>query len=82
MAGKPLTIIAGPAYMETATARAPPRWRSPSRRRRQNIKFHIPMPQQFTAPQAEGLEMVVYSEYRYGGLEVVKAYSMEYMYGL
>lgn len=81
MTGKPLTIVPGPSSMATlgtsvskmAVAFTP---------KPDFIKFHIPMPQRFIAPQQDGLEVVVYSEYRYGGLDISKVYTVEYMYGL
>lgn len=79
--GQQLTIMPGPSRMETlGTGQS--KMMMAYTPKKGNIKFHIPMPQRFLAPQAEGLEMVVYSEYRYGGLDFSKVYTAEYAYGL
>lgn len=79
--GKELNIIPGPSSLETlggsSTKRAIAYTPNPL-----NVKFHLPMPQRFTAPQMEGLMVIVYSEYRYGGLDFAKVYTAEYMDGL
>lgn len=79
--GKPLTLMPGPSAMETlgtgTTKMAMAYTPNP-----QNVKFHLPMPQRFIAPQMEGFNVVVLSEYRYGGLDFGKVYTAEYVYGL
>lgn len=80
MTGKPLTIIPGPSALETlgsGTKRCLAYTPNPL-----NVKFHLPMPQRFGAPQMEGLMVIVYSEYRYGGLDFAKTYTAEYMDGV
>jgi hypothetical protein len=77
----PLTIVAGPSYLETAGASGSKRALAYTPKR-ENVKFHLPMPQRFLAPQMEGLMVVVYSEVRMGGLDFSKVYTGEYMDGL
>jgi hypothetical protein len=81
MTGKPLTIIPGPSALETlggsATKRCLAYTPNPL-----NVKFHLPMPQRFMAPQMDGLMVIVYSEYRLGGLDFAKIYTAEYMDGV
>jgi hypothetical protein len=79
--GKPLTIVPGTTYLETAggssSKRAMAFTPAPT-----NLKFHLPMTQRFGSPQQQMLTFVVPSEYRYGGLDFKKKYTAEYMDGL
>lgn len=81
MTGKPLTIIPGPSALETlggsSTKRCLAYTPNPL-----NVKFHLPMPQRFMAPQMEGTTVVVYSEYRYGFIDFAKVYTAEYCDGV
>lgn len=81
MTGKPLTIIPGPSSLETLGGSSTKRALAYTPKAL-NVKFNMPMPQRFTAPQMEGLMVIVYSEYRLGGLDFAKVYTAEYMDGL
>jgi hypothetical protein len=79
--GKPLTLVYGPAFLETAGGSSTKRGMAytpvPL-----NVKAHLPLPQRFLPPQMEGLSVVVYSEYRIGGVDYAKVYTAEYVDGL
>lgn len=79
--GKPLTIMPGPSALETlgsgGTKRGMAYTPVPL-----NVKFHLPMPQRFIPPQFEGFDVVILSEYRYGGLDFAKVYTAEFVDGL
>jgi len=47
-----------------------------------NMKFHIPMPIKFLAPQMDVLRVVVPGEYKYGGLEIRRPATAYYMDGI
>lgn len=79
--GKPLTIMPGPSSMATLGTGATKMMMAYTPKP-DFVKFHISMPQQFIAPQQEGFEVVIYSQYRYGGLDYAKVYTAEYAYGL
>jgi hypothetical protein len=81
MTGQKLSITAGPSNLETLGGSSSKRALAYTPKR-SNVKFHLPMPQRFTAPQFEGLMVVVYSEFRAGGVDFAKVYTAEYMDGL
>jgi hypothetical protein len=79
MTGQPLNIFAGPAALELLGASGTTKRAMAYTPKRSNVKFHLPMAHKFTAPQMEGLMVVVYSETRMGGLDFSKVYTAEYM---
>lgn len=81
MTGKPLTIIPGPSALETLGGSASKRCLAYTPNPL-NVKFHLPMPQRFGAPQMDRLMIIVDSEYRLGGLDWAKVYTAEYMDGV
>lgn len=81
MTGKELDIRPGPSNLETLGGSSTKRGMAYTPGML-NVKFHLPMPQTFLAPQMEGLVVVVYSEYRYGFVDFAKVYTAEYVDGL
>lgn len=79
LTGQLLNIFAGPVALETLGASGTTKRAMAYTPKKSNVKFHLPMAHKFTAPQMEGLMVVVYSETRMGGLDFSKAYTAEYM---
>jgi hypothetical protein len=81
MTGKEMRFISGGTYLETAGASTSKRvvCYSPTM---DKIKFHVPMGQRFEAPQPHMLKLIVPSRYKYGPVDIRKAYTAYYMDGV